>query len=176
MAGADHADRLDHSHFPPRQRRTTTGTGTPATILDRRPVLARPDIWHHNGAVSGDRRPVADAIRAPAAAGRDGQSEDSGVGGDFAGLDWNNDHLRVGGFSGTIVSAYTCLIVITITVNGEPRELSEETTLRVLVQQFKLTPEKVAIELNKRLVKSDKYDSALKNGDEIEIVTFVGGG
>jgi thiamine biosynthesis protein ThiS len=42
--------------------------------------------------------------------------------------------------------------------------------------QFNLIPEKVAIELNRRLVRSDKYDTILKPGDEIEIVTFVGGG
>jgi len=65
---------------------------------------------------------------------------------------------------------------MTITVNGESRELTEGTTLRALVQQFKLTPEKVAIELNRRLVRSDKYDTPLKPGDQIEIVTFVGGG
>jgi len=34
----------------------------------------------------------------------------------------------------------------------------------------------VAIELNRRLVRSEKYDTALSPGDEIEIVTFVGGG
>jgi thiamine biosynthesis protein ThiS len=66
--------------------------------------------------------------------------------------------------------------VIKITVNGESRELGDGTTLRALVTQFNLTPEKVAIELNRRLVKSDKYDTPLKSGDEVEIVTFVGGG
>jgi thiamine biosynthesis protein ThiS len=39
-----------------------------------------------------------------------------------------------------------------------------------------LTPEKVAIELNRRLLRGEKYDTALKEGDEVEIVTFVGGG
>jgi len=63
-----------------------------------------------------------------------------------------------------------------VKVNGEEKELSEGTTLRELVTSFKLTPEKVAIELNRRLVRSDKYDSPLKQGDEVEIVTFVGGG
>jgi len=63
-----------------------------------------------------------------------------------------------------------------ITVNGQPREVAEGTTLRALVEQSKLMPEKVAIELNRRLAKSDKYDLPLKDGDEIEIVTFVGGG
>jgi thiamine biosynthesis protein ThiS len=66
--------------------------------------------------------------------------------------------------------------VINIIVNGETRELAEGTTLRALVAQFNLTPEKVAIELNRRLVKSEKYDTPLKSGDEVEIVTFVGGG
>ncbi len=63
-----------------------------------------------------------------------------------------------------------------ITVNGQPRELAEGTTLRTLVEQSKLQPEKVAIELNRRLARSDKYDLPLKDGDEVEIVTFVGGG
>jgi thiamine biosynthesis protein ThiS len=66
--------------------------------------------------------------------------------------------------------------MVTVTVNGESRELDDQTTLRALVSLFKLTPEKVAIELNKRLVRTEKYDTTLKSGDEIEIVTFVGGG
>ena len=63
-----------------------------------------------------------------------------------------------------------------IRVNGDEREVSDGTTLRALIQQFKLIPEKVAVELNRRLARSDKYDTALKEGDEVEIVTFVGGG
>ena len=65
---------------------------------------------------------------------------------------------------------------MTIKVNGEPREVSDGTTIRQLVGQFNLVPEKVAIELNRRLVRAEKYDQALKAGDEVEIVTFVGGG
>jgi sulfur carrier protein len=61
-------------------------------------------------------------------------------------------------------------------VNGDAKEFPDGTTLRVLVTSFKLTPEKIAIELNRRLVRADKYDSPLKAGDEVEIVTFVGGG
>ena len=63
-----------------------------------------------------------------------------------------------------------------IQVNGEKRDLPDGTTLRALVEQFNMKPEKVAIELNRRLVKSDRYDTLLKDGDEVEIVTFVGGG
>ena len=63
-----------------------------------------------------------------------------------------------------------------VRVNGDERELNEGTTLRGLIDQFKLTPDKVAVELNRRLVRSEKYDTPLKTGDEVEIVTFVGGG
>jgi len=65
---------------------------------------------------------------------------------------------------------------MTIEVNGQPRDVEPGTTLRQLVREFNLTPEKVAIELNRRLVKADRYDHALNESDQIEIVTFVGGG
>ena len=63
-----------------------------------------------------------------------------------------------------------------VIVNGQSREVADGTTLRQLVEQHQLKPEKVAIELNKRLARAEKYDLPLKNGDEVEIVTFVGGG
>lgn len=61
-------------------------------------------------------------------------------------------------------------------VNGESREVAEGTTVRALIEQSKLTPDKVAVELNRRLVRGDKYETVLQEGDEVEIVTFVGGG
>jgi sulfur carrier protein len=63
-----------------------------------------------------------------------------------------------------------------IKVNGEARDLPEGETIRALVVRYNLTPEKVAVELNRRLLRTEKYDTALKEGDEVEIVTFVGGG
>ena len=65
---------------------------------------------------------------------------------------------------------------MTVTVNGESRELPDGETIRALVARYNLKPEKVAIELNRRLVRGEKYDTPLKNGDAVEIVTFVGGG
>lgn len=65
---------------------------------------------------------------------------------------------------------------MTIVVNGEPRTTAEGTTLRQLVEQHNLKPERVAIELNKRLARADRYDQPLKEGDQVEIVTFIGGG
>jgi len=63
-----------------------------------------------------------------------------------------------------------------VTVNGQSRDLPDGQTIRSVIQSHNLTPEKVAIELNRRLLRSDKYDTPLKEGDEVEIVTFVGGG
>ena len=63
-----------------------------------------------------------------------------------------------------------------VKVNGADRDLPDGTTLRALLGQLNLVPEKVAIELNRRLARSDKYDLPLNAGDVIEIVTFVGGG
>lgn len=65
---------------------------------------------------------------------------------------------------------------MTIQVNGQPREINDGTTLTMLIAQHNLTPDKVAVELNRRLIRTEKYDTVLKEGDLVEIVTFVGGG
>jgi thiamine biosynthesis protein ThiS len=65
---------------------------------------------------------------------------------------------------------------VIIKVNGDERDVPDGQTLRALVESHNLKPEKVAIELNRRLVRAEKYDAPLKAGDEVEIVTFVGGG
>jgi thiamine biosynthesis protein ThiS len=62
-------------------------------------------------------------------------------------------------------------------VNGQDREIEAGATLSQLIAAHNLTPQKVAVELNRRLVRTDKYEqTVLKDGDEVEIVTFVGGG
>ncbi len=62
------------------------------------------------------------------------------------------------------------------TVNGDSRDLPEGMTIQSLLNELKLTPDKVAVELNRRLVRAEKYDTPLKDGDAVEVVTFVGGG
>jgi len=63
-----------------------------------------------------------------------------------------------------------------VVVNGKELDLPQGATLRQLVEKFNLQPEKVAIEWNKRLARAEKYDQPLRDGDVVEIVTFVGGG
>ena len=65
---------------------------------------------------------------------------------------------------------------MTFILNGDPRELLEGTTIASLLADLKLTPDKVAVEINRRLVRAEKYDTPLKPGDVVEVVTFVGGG
>ena len=64
-----------------------------------------------------------------------------------------------------------------VTVNGTERQLQDGITLAELVRLERLTPERVAIEVNEQLVSRRAYDQTrLREGDRVEIVTFVGGG
>jgi sulfur carrier protein len=67
-------------------------------------------------------------------------------------------------------------LAMTVTVNGQASEVPEGTDIRALIARHNLTPDKVAVEVNRRLVRAEQYDTPLREGDEVEIVTFVGGG
>ena len=64
-----------------------------------------------------------------------------------------------------------------IVLNGDPLPLDVPLTLADLIARYKLTPQRVAIELNQNLVKrADFAKTTLNDGDQVEIVTLVGGG
>ncbi len=63
-----------------------------------------------------------------------------------------------------------------ITVNGEPRDVAAGTTIAQILREAGLPEDQVAIELNRRLVRSPDYGREIADGDSVEIVTFVGGG
>jgi thiamine biosynthesis protein ThiS len=64
-----------------------------------------------------------------------------------------------------------------ISLNGEPHELAGPLTLTALLAQLNIDPRRVAVEHNLTVVKRANYDSTqVRDGDEIEIVNFVGGG
>jgi len=64
-----------------------------------------------------------------------------------------------------------------ISLNGEPREVAGPLTLTALLAQLNIDPRRVAVEHNLTVVKRAHYDSTqVRDGDEIEIVNFVGGG
>ena len=64
-----------------------------------------------------------------------------------------------------------------IVVNGEPRGLPDGLTLAGLLRQLELDPARVAVELDRRIVRKAQWDeTVLAGGAKIEIVQFVGGG
>jgi thiamine biosynthesis protein ThiS len=63
-----------------------------------------------------------------------------------------------------------------VIVNGTERERADGTTVLSLLESLRLSPDKVAVELNRRLLRSANYDRVLQAGDQVEVVTFVGGG
>ena len=66
---------------------------------------------------------------------------------------------------------------VTIMVNGETRLVNEGETIAGLVRALNLDPERLAVELDRRIVKRALWPTTqLAAGAQIEIVMFVGGG
>ena len=66
---------------------------------------------------------------------------------------------------------------IAITLNGEPRRLAPGTSVDALVLSLELPPGRVAVERNREIVPRSQWGAAvLGEGDQVEIVHFVGGG
>ncbi len=64
-----------------------------------------------------------------------------------------------------------------IRVNDEELTVDDGTTVADLVRRFDLAPERVAVEVNQRLVRRATYpETRLHPDDRVEIVTLVGGG
>ena len=64
-----------------------------------------------------------------------------------------------------------------ITVNGQHRRVPKGWTIGDLALELGLEPTKVAVERNMEIVpRSTVPDTKIEDGDDYEIVTFVGGG
>ncbi len=64
-----------------------------------------------------------------------------------------------------------------ITINGEIKKLESEVNLNQLLELFSLASQRVAVELNREVVRRKDWDKTrIKNDDRIEVVHFVGGG
>ena len=69
------------------------------------------------------------------------------------------------------------LETISININGEPRQVAARQTVAALVATLDVPAERVAIELNKSIVRKREWDKTMVNdGAQLEIVEFVGGG
>jgi sulfur carrier protein len=64
-----------------------------------------------------------------------------------------------------------------IFVNGQEKEVAEGLSLEGLVKALGIRREGTAIEVNREIVPKARYaETTLRPNDQLEIVTFVGGG
>lgn len=65
-------------------------------------------------------------------------------------------------------------------INGEQRDFADISfpfTISALLERLAMKADRVAVELNRDIAPRDQWSQAvLKDGDELEIVHFVGGG
>jgi thiamine biosynthesis protein ThiS len=66
---------------------------------------------------------------------------------------------------------------MTVTINGEPREIPEGLTVAALLDHLGLAAGRVAVERNRDILPRDRWATTeVAPGDVYEIVHFVGGG
>jgi sulfur carrier protein len=64
-----------------------------------------------------------------------------------------------------------------ITLNGDPHEIAGSLTIAELLTRLEIDARRVAVEHNLVVVKRDAFaTTTVREGDEVEIVNFVGGG
>lgn len=67
--------------------------------------------------------------------------------------------------------------IMQIILNGEPYSLTQNTSLQALLDRLELESEKVAIEQNREIIPHSQFGATqIMDGDQIEIVHFIGGG
>ena len=66
---------------------------------------------------------------------------------------------------------------IQIQVNGEQRGCRSDATVGDLLRELAIKTERVAVELNLEILDRKEFDQrGLKQGDRVEILSFIGGG
>jgi sulfur carrier protein len=64
-----------------------------------------------------------------------------------------------------------------ISLNGDPYELAAPLTVAELLQHLNIDARRVAVEHNLTVLKRATFDTVvIREGDQVEIVNFVGGG
>lgn len=64
-----------------------------------------------------------------------------------------------------------------VTINGRQEALADGLSVANILATRQLQPIRVAVEINEQIVPRKRFgETTVKEGDRIEIVTFVGGG
>ena len=67
--------------------------------------------------------------------------------------------------------------MITAHINGISKQIEFGTTISDLINKLNITNKKIALEVNEEIIPRSQFDTRmLEDGDQIEIVTAVGGG
>lgn len=67
--------------------------------------------------------------------------------------------------------------MIEITVNGEPVAIKSSMTIEQLLDTVDVPPNYLAVEVNAEVVPREEYTTQMVGpGDDVEVVTLVGGG
>src|SRR4051812_40962790 len=67
--------------------------------------------------------------------------------------------------------------MLELTINGEQQTLTESLSVAELLDKLGIDRQRVAVEINQYTVpRPDHYARQLSSGDQVEIVTLVGGG
>jgi len=76
-----------------------------------------------------------------------------------------------------MVLSQGCEVFLKIVVNGENKELTGPASLEELIRQLGVHKETVVAEVNRQIIQLDKRSGLqLSDGDQIELIQFVGGG
>ncbi|MGH7255758.1 MAG: sulfur carrier protein ThiS [Nitrospirales bacterium] len=66
---------------------------------------------------------------------------------------------------------------MTIQVNGQPHRADPGITIGTLLQELDIRPDRVAVEVNSQILERQEFGTrGLRNGDRVEIISFIGGG
>ena len=67
--------------------------------------------------------------------------------------------------------------ILNVLINGESKTIPQNISILELLKTYKINMDRVVIEINKKILKKEDFQSTcLAENDRIEIVTFVGGG
>ncbi len=64
-----------------------------------------------------------------------------------------------------------------IRLNGKEYDTKGAKTVKELLEELDIHPQRVAVEVNLKIIKKSDYECTFLNeGDSVEVVSFVGGG